>query len=472
MNSFQPSQKVIIGSAVGLFVTILALWIFSWFYGNGNLVLTVNNLKIEPKISVVDSEGKTVAEESGYEFRKRLNTGDYTVTVVSGINTSQKSVTVGRFLSETRESIEVIDSLRTVPVTNIPVYKPNPTPDGMRFIDTVVWKLGEYRNQEMTYYDTNNVLDVAWINDTSGYISAQGQATSSIRLGLLRGRSIQNIDLPERTVLPVSLHYDTNALYLVINKSLYVYREGEFTKRFDVPELSRVVFVTDDSIGVVSYPNESFDNKNATLTIHTLEGSAKKEIDLGTVETTETLFNSAVASEDNSRIAVGVQGVVTIYDASTLDELYTLPNSDVTALSWNDDSLLYATGNLMWRYSDGLKLSQSITELLPYMRISEILFEGDDIYLVNQKATTSSVYKISDDFDETVAILEGTETTFVDPGCYFNYYHQTGRPILFIHQEINDISRCITPLRDYLRTVQIDPADVIIKKSDGAYNPY
>lgn len=461
----------IIVISVLILVVLLGVWGVFWVSSHGRLSLDINHLKIEPKTTVLDKDGRTVVEEiEGYQINKTLPSGDYVARVVSGVNVSEKSITIGNFLSETRDSVEVVDGLFTLPITNTPVYKPKITDSGLRFIDTIVWRLGEYRDSDLVYYNTPTVTDVAWVDDNSGYIITQSAADNQTRLGLLSGGSLLDIPLPVPTSLPISIYYNGDALYLVLNDKLYQYLKGSFKELSTVATNSIIAFANDSLVGVTSTPSDSFEDKDTTLKIINHNGETKLERNLGTSETLD-LWSSAAVSADGSLIAIGEQGRVSIYSSSDFSEVYTLPSIDIGTLIWADNNLIYATGNMLWRYVPEQKLAQSITELLPYMSIVGVLAHNDDIYVINQKTDTSSLLKVTDESNITVETLDGTETTFVEPGCYFNYIY-INQPQIFIHQESDDISRCIEPLSNLIRSVGLNPEEVSISKSRGDYNPY
>lgn len=462
-------RKVIIFSVIGI-VLIAALIAAVWVYQHGRLAISVNELKIEPAITVVNEAGEVVVDHKGYSINTTLPSGNYVARVVSGINTSEKTIKVGNFLATSNESIDVIDSLFTLPITNTPMYKPQITDTGVRFIDTVVWKLGEYNDPDLNYYDINNAIDAAWIDDRSGYVITQSFIDNKPRLGLVQGSSMKDIPLPIDAMLPVSISYDNGSLFIVLENQLYKYDGNSFDRLFDVEQGTVVEFATDTLMGMTHVPSGSSVDKNVNLKITDYSGDIKYEANLGTAETID-LWSAASVSSDGSMIAIGAQGQVAIHSADNFSEIYRIPSTNVSALEWSGDKIIYATGNALWQYDVGDGLSQSITELLSYISISDIITHDDDIYIISQKPSTSSLLKITKDINLDMDSLDGTETTSLDPGCYFNYFNLS-KTTIFVHQEGNDISRCIEPITNLVRSIGVNPDNIPIRKSNGSYNPY
>lgn len=467
-NNSPIDRRMVIFAAVGLLL-IAVISMVIWAYMHGRVSLDINQLKIEPDVTIVDSSGKTVVNTTGYQVDQTLPTGDYVAYVVSGVNKSEKAFTVGSFLTKTEETVEVIDSHSVIPITNTPVYKPQITDDGMRFIDLIVGQLGEYRNENVYYYSLGVVSDVAWVNDTSGYIVTR--STEGTALGLLNDQSMRNIRLPVHTRASISIKYHNDSLYLIIGNQLYRYKDDKFSRLFEVAEGSTITMATDDLIGVTSTPRHNLEAKDINLKITNHQGDVQLESNLGEAETI-SLWSSAIASEDGSMIAVGNQGSVSIYSSDNLSEpLYNLPAGNIGTVAWANNNLVYATGDTMWRYTPDQKLAQSIIELLPYMNISEILTHGDDIYIVNQKTTSSSVLKVAEVTDDThlvAEMMDGSETTFVDPVCFFNYFY-FDTPRIFVHQAHADITRCIDPITRFYQSIGLEASDLIINRSIGDY---
>lgn len=459
--------NILITIAVSL-AMIISLW---WVASHGRVSVYTGDPKIEPLISILNLDGDEIKSVRGYSFSDTLPIGRYVIRVNSGMNTAEKSISVGRFLQNTDANVNVIDSKYTIPVTNLSIYKPHPLPSGMRFIESTVWRLGEFRDGEMRYYGVDNAIDALWIDDESGFIVSQDRSTNKINLYRLQGMTTDKIDTPQETSLPISIAYHDQVLYLQIENTLYSYRNGIFSELLTTPDNSRVVAATDKLIAIIS--RGGGDNKDQVLNIYSQSGELRKHFDIGTSETF-SLWSSAAISGDGTSIAVGSQGLVTVYSTDTLDPIYSLPNNSVSALTWDGSRLLYATNNILWQYDQVEKLSQSITELNQYSRISTILSHNDDIYIIDQRGDKSSLLKVANEGDDSsyaVDVLNGSETTFVNPGCYFNFYFQN-TPTIFIHQEIDDISRCIPGINDYLASIAVNPADIIVKKSSGYYNPY
>jgi hypothetical protein len=449
-------------------VSIFIAWIVTILLTTTTLEVTTNNQKNSLTLEEMSPERRSIdlGTKPG-NFKKRLHTGTYIVTVKYGYASSQQTI-----ILKAGEDKKVTINLNTQVnqsgslqnITSLGAFNIVADTSSVRFID---------RNQtpaKLYTLDSSNSLKGIIPNISFDSISWADTSYGVGRIGsqllAIDGMSTKDITLPTKlstfTIAPNHDVYITNGQYLYRGQAANNFKN--ILSADDGSEI-KIVSASNDSVLL----SEKFNDSNREGKLITLSKDGNKN------EITKQVYEG-VWSRSGKYLAI-TGDTSTVYDAH-LKKITDLPINNVGALAWIDDSnIAYADSNLIWKFSvDSRQSAVLATTSNGVGTVSQMTMsqDGKSLYVAVQNPSTSNGYTFylaRYIFNQTITtdpilqklslILPNTPAT----GCTTDYVNFT-KPTVVV-SSIGSIRQfCIDQTKKYLQGYKIDINTIMIQFID------